>query len=290
MANFDEDIKRITDEILSDGTVDQIIREKVTDGIEKAIASSFNYGKLEKAVKERVEQVLVPFIESYDMSGYIVKLDTLLTEMVNKSVLIDNKNLLENFKFMMEEPQETDIKISDLFKEYKKFVAGDMEVEGREIVIEDNAEYEAMDVHFEFEEEGERSWSSFKYATIDFTVDDEEQQDELNRTVRLSHWTGDRKAGWEIRTEEKPSEHKQERVPMVDPCYYCLCRSCINNAESLTVNPEEVPYDWHPCFFCDICNNFDGESPENMEREECHEYVIDDYHARQNRKKFRIVR
>lgn len=28
MANFDEDIKRITDEILSDGTVDQIIREK----------------------------------------------------------------------------------------------------------------------------------------------------------------------------------------------------------------------------------------------------------------------
>ncbi len=61
-------------------------------------------------------------------------MDTLLTEMVNKSVLIDNKNLLENFKFMMEEPQETDIKISDLFKEYKKFVAGDMEVEGREIV------------------------------------------------------------------------------------------------------------------------------------------------------------
>ena len=91
MANFDEDIKRITDEILSDGTVDQIIREKVTDGIEKAIASSFNYGKLEKAVEERVEQVLVPFIESYDMSGYIVKLDTLLTEMVNKSVLTDNK-------------------------------------------------------------------------------------------------------------------------------------------------------------------------------------------------------
>ena len=29
MANFDEDIKRITDEILSDGTVDQIIRENV---------------------------------------------------------------------------------------------------------------------------------------------------------------------------------------------------------------------------------------------------------------------
>lgn len=68
------------------------------------------------------------------------------------------------------------------------------------------------------------------------------------------------------------------------------CRSCINNAESLTVNPEEVPYDWRPCFFCDICNNFDGESLENMEREECEEYMIDDYHARKNREKLRVVR
>lgn len=145
MANFDEDIKRITDEILSDGAVDQIIREKVTDGIEKAIASSFNYGKLEKAVKERVEQVLVPFIENYDMSAYIVKLDTVLTEMVNKSVLTDNKNLLENFKFMMEEPQ-----------------------------------------------------------------------DELNRTVRLSHWTGDRKAGWEIRTDTNPDIYSLRHMNKFD--------------------------------------------------------------------------
>lgn len=204
MANFDEDIKRITDEILSDGTVDQIIREKVTDGIEKAIASSFNYGKLEKAVKERVEQILVPFIENYDMSAYIVKLDTILTDIVNKSNLVDNKQMLENFQYLMKEPQITEIKLTDLFKEYKKFVAGNMDTSGRKVEWDESPEYEAMTVYFEFEEEGKRSWSSFKYAIIDFTVDDEEQQDELNRTVRLSHWTGDRKAGWEIRTDTNP--------------------------------------------------------------------------------------
>ena len=144
MANFDEDIKRITDEILSDGTVDQIIREKVTDGIEKAIASSFNYGKLEKAVKERVEQVLVPFIENYDMSAYIVKLDTVLTEIVNKSVLMDNKQMLENFQYLMKEPQITEIKLTDLFKEYKKFVARNMEISGRKVELDESPEYEAM--------------------------------------------------------------------------------------------------------------------------------------------------
>nr|DAH48501.1 MAG TPA: hypothetical protein [Caudoviricetes sp.] len=35
---------------------------------------------------------------------------------------------------------------------------------------------------------------------------------------------------------------------------------------------------------------FDGESSNDMEREECEEYVIDDYHAKQNRKKIRTVR
>lgn len=95
-------------------------------------------------------------------------------------------------------------------------------------------------------------------------------------------------------SEEKPQQEickcAERRTPMVDPCYYCLCNSCINNAESMTITPDELPYDWKPCFFCDICKNFDGESMENMEREECSEYVIDNYHAVQNRKKLRIVR
>lgn len=145
MANFDEDIKRITDEILSDGTVDHIIREKLTKGIESAISNSFSYGKLEKAIKERVEQVLVPFIEGYDMSSYIVKLDTILTEIVNKSVLVDNKKLLENFRFLMEEPDVTEIKLTDLFMEYKKFVAKNMDTSGRKVEWKDDDLVEELD-------------------------------------------------------------------------------------------------------------------------------------------------
>lgn len=205
MANFDEDIKRITDEILSDGTVDRIIRVKLTEGIEKAISSSFSYGNLEKAVKERVETVLVPFIEKYDMNAYIVKLDTVLTEIVNKSVLMDNKQMLKNFQYLMKEPQITEIKLTDLFKEYKKFVARNMDTFGREIEWDESPQYEAMTVFFELEEDRERSWSSFKYATIDFTVDEEEQQEELNRTIRLSKWDGDRRDGWEIRVDTNPN-------------------------------------------------------------------------------------
>lgn len=206
MGNFDEDIKRITDEVLSDGTVEEIIRANVVKGFDNAIANAFRWGDLERAIEERVKTVMVPFIETYDMDDYLVKLDNVLSEIVSKSCLVENKKMLESFKFMMEEPIEKEIKITHLFREYEKFVARAMETSGRNVDFDgDEPKYEAMTVHFEFEEEEKRSWSSFKYATIDFTVDDEEQEDNLNRTIRLLRWTSDKKNGWEIITDTNPN-------------------------------------------------------------------------------------
>lgn len=217
MANFDEDIKRITEEVLEDGTVDSIIRAQVSKCIENAISNSFCYGKLEKAIKERVESVLVPFIENYDMKDYIVKLDTALTEIVKKSALVDNKKLLSNFEFMMTEPIEKEMKITDLFREYKKFVEREMEIYGRSVEWDSGEpEYEAMEVYFAFEQEDGRRWSSFEYATIDFTVDDEKQQKELNRTIRLSRWKDDKKEGWEIRTDAEPNIYSLRYMDVFD--------------------------------------------------------------------------
>lgn len=205
MANFDEDIKRITEEVLEDGTVDKIIRDNVVAGIKGAIESSFSYGKLRDVVRTRAEEILVPYIEKYDMSKYLVKLDTILTEMVNSTSFADNKRLLENFRFMMEEQKETAVNVSDLFEEYKKFVERNMETIGRKVDFDgETAEYEAMNVCFEFEEEAKREWSSCEYATIEFSTDEEDQQDNLNRTIRLSRYKDSRREGWEIRTDTNP--------------------------------------------------------------------------------------
>jgi hypothetical protein len=217
MGNFDEDIKRIAEEVLNNGTIDKIIREKVQKGFEEAINSSFKWGELEKAIKARVESVLVPFIEGYDMSAYIVKLDTILTEIVNKTTLQDNKEILENFQFMMVEPEAGEIKLSDIFKEYQKFVSRNMDTSGRKVVWEtESPEYEAMEVYLEFEEEEERAWSSFRHATLELSVKEEEQEDELNRTVRLSRWEKDRKQGWEIRTDCAPEIYSLKNMDEFD--------------------------------------------------------------------------
>ena len=120
MANFDEDIIRITEEVLSDGTVDRIIREQVVKGFENAISNSFKWGELEQTIKDRVKNILVPFIESYDMSEYIVKLDQVLSDVVNSTSLVENKKILENFQYLMVEPTEKEIKLSEIFKEYQE--------------------------------------------------------------------------------------------------------------------------------------------------------------------------
>lgn len=96
-------------------------------------------------------------------------------------------------------------------------------------------------------------------------------------------------------SEEKPQKENsgcpEWRTPMVDPCYYCLCNSCINNAESTTVNPNEAPYDWKPCFCCEDCRKFDGDTAKrNMEREQCDRHEIDNYHVEQRRKRLRVLR
>lgn len=203
MANFDEDIKRITDEIIQDGTVEKIIKEKITKGFESAIDSAFAFGKLRDAVKKRIDEVLVPLIESYDMSEYIVKLDTVLTEIVNSTALTDNKRILANFKSLMTEPDMKTITVSELFKEYKKFVAKEMDTDGRDVRVDGGVYYEPMEVNFEVIEEEDRPWSSFDRAILELSVDEEEQQEKLNRSIRLEHYKNG-KEGWDIYTEFNP--------------------------------------------------------------------------------------
>ena len=118
MANFDEDIKRIMNETFEDGTVDTIIKEKIRKGMENAIDSAFKWGELKDAIEKRVKNVLVPYIESYDMGDYITKLDTVLTDIVNQTALQDNAQILGNFKKLMIEPGVKSVTLKDILEQY----------------------------------------------------------------------------------------------------------------------------------------------------------------------------
>lgn len=204
MANFDEEIKRITDEIIQDGTVEKIIKEKITKGFESAIDSAFSFGKLRDAIRKRTDEVLVPLIENYNMEKYIVKLDTVLSEIVNSTALTENKKILENFKNLMIEPDMKTITVSELFEQYKLYVAKEMDTDGRNVQVDDGVYYAPMEVNFEVVEEEERSWSSFDKAVLELSVAEEEQHEELNRTIRLDRYKNG-KEGWDMTSEFNPT-------------------------------------------------------------------------------------
>lgn len=199
MANFDEDIRRIMDELMKDGTVDGIIREKVRKGFEDAIDSAFRWGELKSAIEKRVKEVMVPCIEEYDMGDYIVKLDTVLTDIVNHTGLLDNKKILKNFQRLMSEPEEKEVTLGQIFEMYKKHVAKHMDTTGRAVDFDcDGPCYEAMGVTAGIDEEDDEPWRQFQYATLELEVDEEEQQEELNFSIRLVRWKGDKEKGYEI--------------------------------------------------------------------------------------------
>lgn len=206
MANFDEDIKRITDEIMQDGTIEKILREKVEKGFLEAVDSAFRWGVLKDAIEKRVKEILVPYIESYDMSAYIIKLDTVLTDIVNQTSLQDNAKILENFQKLMIEPGIEYVTLEDIFEEYKKYVSKNMETSGRTVEYDEEYYYEPMGVTAEIVEEYERSWSSFKYAVLELAVDEGDQQENLNFSIRLSRWESVyEKKGYDIVYDAAPS-------------------------------------------------------------------------------------
>lgn len=73
-------------------------------------------------------------------------------------------------------------------------------------------------------------------------------------------------------------------------CANCLCGRCVNNVEELwsTVRPEEQR---EPCFNCDECWNYTGNSNHKSQRiEDCEKFEISDYAAAIRRKKFIVVK
>lgn len=189
MAELGEDIKKITEEVLNDGTVENLIRQKVIKGFEDAIEAAFSYGELRDTIKKRVSEVLVPFIEGYNMDEYIVKLDTVLSEIISKTPLIDNKTMLENFKSLMIVPEEKVISVDALFEAYKKYIAKSIECSGRDVNYDDGVHYEPVKVNIEVSSDEDRSWRIFDYKTLDlFIGEDEEQYEKLGFSLRLSRW------------------------------------------------------------------------------------------------------
>ncbi len=201
--NLEDSISGVIQQKLSDGTIENIITAKLEKGINEAMEDLFrSYGDVGKVIKDKVKEVMIPAIERHDFADHIVKLDTVLTDIVNKTNLVENQKLLENFRELMIEEDKKVIKTSDLFEKWCDFVAKEVETDGLEVdACDGEPTYESVNCRMEVEHIEGRSWSDIKKANIIFEC---EHDEDMNFIIPISRWEkfdGDK---WDIDYSANP--------------------------------------------------------------------------------------
>ena len=198
--NLEERIQNAVMEKLNDGTVEQIVKVSMETAIKKSLDDLFSWsGAGKKLIDEKVKEAIIPVIERHDFNQYIVKLDSVLTEIINHTSLAENEKILENFKSLMVEPDMKVIKLSDIFKKYCEYVAHDVDTDDLEAFCDDGEPYyESVTANMEVEHED--TWiSSNNRCRVKFWCDADEK---LNKELRLykSKTDNNWNVSWEMNT------------------------------------------------------------------------------------------
>lgn len=143
MSTFEERIAKAVTDKLNDGTVEELVSDAVTKALKSSIEDQFNWkGGAKKIIDEKVKEVMTPVIEKVNLDEYTVKLDAVLTEIINSTNLIDNKEILGNFKSLMTEPDKDTISLKEVFEKYKEYVSESVDTSELEVYTDDEPRYQ----------------------------------------------------------------------------------------------------------------------------------------------------
>ncbi|HHX61781.1 MAG TPA: hypothetical protein GX707_13920, partial [Epulopiscium sp.] len=182
---------------LEDGTVEKLIGEELEKGIQKSLQSLLgSYGDINKVIEKQIKSVMVPYLENYDYSKYILKLDTVLVDIL-KSTSLDNKEMLENFKDLMTPEDRKTIKVSEIFKVWQEQVSKKVDTSELEINYDDGVSYDDAEVTLNVEYE-DKGWSIYDRARVFFEC---EKDEEMNIEIRIRKWENEKGDGWDIEFE-----------------------------------------------------------------------------------------
>lgn len=194
--NLENNIKDVISKKLEDGSIEKLLEQQLEKGVVNALDSLFrSYGDVTKVIEEKVKSVMIPYLENYDYSKYIVKLDSVLVDVLENTAL-ENKKLLTNFKeLMVAEEKKEKITVTELFEKWKKYVGGNVDTDDLEVDYDDSPSYEYVDVTLDFEEDECRSWSNLKSGTLVFECEHDEK---MNFEIKLHSWKDSKDQIWSI--------------------------------------------------------------------------------------------
>lgn len=221
---------------MGDGTVERLVAENLEKGINKALESLFGgYGDVTKIIEKKIKESMVDQIERFDYSAYVAKLDHVLIEILKRTSL-DHKKILSNFKeFMIETDFPKVVKVSDIFEEFKKHVAKEVDTSKLEVVFDDGVNYEHVRITLEVEREEERSWSSFEKVKVVFEC---EKDEDLNVSFHLSKF---REYPWNVELDIETSISSLRRLDDFK-IYLLKLKQSVVDIEIDIENDEDVAY------------------------------------------------
>lgn len=184
--NLEEKMTQTLQDKMNDGTVEKLVAEKTEEAIKSALDDVFGWsGAGKKVLEEKIKSVMVPYLESYDYSKYIVKLDDVMTEVL-KETTKDNREILDNFqKLVKTDCNKKEIKSSEIFEEYMEYVEKNVDTSELEVDFDGYPSYEYVTISMKFETLDERSWSSFSYGKIILEC---EQDEAMNIEIPVSKY------------------------------------------------------------------------------------------------------
>lgn len=196
MSDLERNIANAVNRKLTDGTIERLVESKIEEAVTKVLDETFGYcGEGRKVLQHKIDEVLVPVIEKHDFNKYLVKLDAVLTSIINETTLSDNQKILHNFKELMKEPDRPEIKLSEIFEKYCEHVAKNVNTTDLDACcIDDEPYYQDVRARMEVEYV-DKTWrsSSFDDCIIKFSCDEDE---ELNCTIKC--YKDSSKDSWRI--------------------------------------------------------------------------------------------
>ena len=183
MNDLEERIQETVSRKMNDGTIEKMIEEYMEKAVKTALDDVFGYsGNGRKLLKEKFDEVMCPAIENHDFNKYIVKLDSVLTEIINNTRLAENKRILDNFSYLMKDEDIKEIKLSEVFKQYCDYVSKNVSTDDLEVYTDDYPSYQDVTAVMEVTESGYFT----KRIIVKFSCEEDEN---LTAFVELYEYT-----------------------------------------------------------------------------------------------------
>jgi len=176
--SFEERISEEVTNKLNAMDIGVLIAAQVQKGVDESLERLFSYnGGCRKIIEEKLSAVMCTSLEKYDFDEHLVKIDTVLTEVINNSIIPDNKKILESLaEYMKPVDRDGAYILSDIFKSFCECVSKDIDVskleEGEEYGP-DGKEYAPANAKMEVIDES-GSFSARNRCEVVFTCEEDE--------------------------------------------------------------------------------------------------------------------